>query len=134
MRAKLRAASRCSYSSSLPGKTRSDSAHRSTPFRDQRPGGHKHPTLIQGNAFARVSIPHCVCAADRESCQSRVSQSSGNFERNKDVITRQEILTELGRSAEPWDVLVIGGGATGLGAAVEAASRGYRTLLVERFD
>jgi glycerol-3-phosphate dehydrogenase len=31
-------------------------------------------------------------------------------------------------------VLVIGGGATGLGAAVEAASRGYRTLLVERFD
>ncbi len=34
----------------------------------------------------------------------------------------------------PWDVLVIGGGASGLGAAVEAASRGYRTLLVERFD
>jgi glycerol-3-phosphate dehydrogenase len=31
-------------------------------------------------------------------------------------------------------VLVIGGGATGLGAAVEAASRGYRTLLVERSD
>jgi glycerol-3-phosphate dehydrogenase len=30
--------------------------------------------------------------------------------------------------------LVIGGGATGLGAAVEAASRGYRTLLVERSD
>jgi glycerol-3-phosphate dehydrogenase len=30
--------------------------------------------------------------------------------------------------------LVIGGGASGLGAAVEAASRGYRTLLVERFD
>jgi glycerol-3-phosphate dehydrogenase len=31
-------------------------------------------------------------------------------------------------------VLVIGGGATGLGAAVEAASRGYRTLLIERSD
>ena len=31
-------------------------------------------------------------------------------------------------------MLVIGGGATGLGTAVEAASRGYRTLLVERFD
>jgi glycerol-3-phosphate dehydrogenase len=50
------------------------------------------------------------------------------------VITRQEILNELGSTAQPWDVLVIGGGATGLGAAVEAASRGYRTLLVERFD
>lgn len=33
-----------------------------------------------------------------------------------------------------WDVLVIGGGASGLGTAVEAASRGYRTLLVERDD
>jgi glycerol-3-phosphate dehydrogenase len=50
------------------------------------------------------------------------------------VITRQGILNDLGSSAQPWDVLVIGGGATGLGTAVEAASRGYRTLLVERFD
>ena len=33
-----------------------------------------------------------------------------------------------------WDVVVIGGGATGLGAAVEAASRGLRTLLLERGD
>ncbi len=29
---------------------------------------------------------------------------------------------------------MIGGGASGFGAAVEAAARGYRTLLVERFD
>ncbi len=48
--------------------------------------------------------------------------------------TRENILRLLGAEAEPWDVLVIGGGATGLGAAVEAASRGYRTLLVERSD
>jgi glycerol-3-phosphate dehydrogenase len=33
-----------------------------------------------------------------------------------------------------WDCLVIGGGATGLGTAVEAASRGLRTLLVEKTD
>jgi glycerol-3-phosphate dehydrogenase len=33
-----------------------------------------------------------------------------------------------------WDVIIIGGGATGLGAAVDAASRGYKTLLLERFD
>ena len=49
-------------------------------------------------------------------------------------MTRNQILHELGRHTQPWDVLVIGGGATGLGAAVEAASRGYRTLLVERSD
>ena len=33
-----------------------------------------------------------------------------------------------------WDVIVIGGGATGLGTAVDAASRGYRTLLLEQHD
>lgn len=33
-----------------------------------------------------------------------------------------------------WDVIVIGGGATGLGAAVESASRGYSTLLLEQDD
>src|SRR5579871_2593615 len=48
--------------------------------------------------------------------------------------TRQQILNELGRTAQIWDVVIIGGGATGLGAAVESASRGYRTLLVERYD
>ena len=33
-----------------------------------------------------------------------------------------------------WDVVVIGGGATGLGSAVDAAARGYRTLLLEAHD
>ena len=33
-----------------------------------------------------------------------------------------------------WDLIVIGGGASGLGAAVEAASRGYKTLLLEAHD
>jgi glycerol-3-phosphate dehydrogenase len=50
------------------------------------------------------------------------------------VAIRAEILKSLGREAEPWDVLVVGGGASGLGAAVDSASRGYRTLLIERHD
>lgn len=33
-----------------------------------------------------------------------------------------------------WDVVIIGGGASGLGTAVDAASRGYSTLLVEKND
>src|SRR3954451_17864596 len=37
-------------------------------------------------------------------------------------------------SGEVWDLVVIGGGATGLGTAVDAASRGYRTLLLEAND
>ena len=35
---------------------------------------------------------------------------------------------------ERFDVLVIGGGATGLGVAIDAASRGYRTALLESYD
>ncbi len=50
------------------------------------------------------------------------------------MTTRTEILQRLAGETEPWDVLVIGGGASGLGTAVDAASRGYRTLLVERHD
>ncbi len=38
------------------------------------------------------------------------------------------------QGAEPWDIVVIGGGATGAGVAVDAATRGYKTLLVERED
>lgn len=34
----------------------------------------------------------------------------------------------------PWDVVVIGGGATGLGIAVDAQTRGYRTVLLEAHD
>ncbi len=36
--------------------------------------------------------------------------------------------------SEAFDVLVVGGGATGLGAAVDAAARGYRTALIEAED
>ncbi len=35
---------------------------------------------------------------------------------------------------EEFEVAIIGGGATGLGVAVEAASRGYKTILLEAYD
>lgn len=46
---------------------------------------------------------------------------------------REQGLAAL-RDGAPWDVLIIGGGATGLGCAVDAAARGHRTLLVEARD
>ncbi len=46
---------------------------------------------------------------------------------------RQEMLRRVGAD-RPWDVVVIGGGATGLGVAVDAQTRGYRTLLLEQAD
>ena len=48
-------------------------------------------------------------------------------------LSRKENLERL-REPVVWDVAVIGGGATGLGAAVDAAARGYRTLLLESQD
>jgi glycerol-3-phosphate dehydrogenase len=49
-------------------------------------------------------------------------------------MTREAIIAQLQDASKPWDILIIGGGATGLGAGVEAASRGYRVLLVEQGD
>ena len=48
-------------------------------------------------------------------------------------LSRTENLERL-RDQAVWDVVVIGGGATGLGSAVDAAARGYRTLLLESHD
>ncbi|PVY38528.1 glycerol-3-phosphate dehydrogenase/oxidase [Pontibacter virosus] len=47
--------------------------------------------------------------------------------------TREAMLRQLSEVPE-WDVLVIGGGSTGLGTALDAASRGYKTLLLEQSD
>ena len=49
------------------------------------------------------------------------------------VLSRDGALEEL-KKGVVWDMVIIGGGATGLGVAVDAASRGYRTLLLEQVD
>ena len=43
----------------------------------------------------------------------------------------------VGQLADPeflWDLVIVGGGATGLGVAVDAAARGFKTLLLEQAD
>jgi glycerol-3-phosphate dehydrogenase len=45
-----------------------------------------------------------------------------------------EVLKSRSQEEYIWDVIVIGGGATGLGSAVDAASRGLKVLLVEGHD
>ena len=47
---------------------------------------------------------------------------------------REEMLERVRARGEPWDLFVIGGGATGVGVAVDAAARGYAVLLAERSD
>ena len=50
------------------------------------------------------------------------------------VMDRDSMIKELEESGLDFDVIVIGGGASGLGAALEAACRGYRTILLEQDD
>lgn len=47
---------------------------------------------------------------------------------------REEMIARVHERKDPWDIVVIGGGATGAGIAVDAASRGYSVLLLERED
>lgn len=49
-------------------------------------------------------------------------------------MNRNEMLQQLHTFHNEWDVLIIGGGATGLGAAIDAAVRGYKTILLEQHD
>lgn len=48
-------------------------------------------------------------------------------------MNRERMIEKLG-SATEFDICIIGGGATGLGIAVDAASRGYKTVLLEKYD
>jgi glycerol-3-phosphate dehydrogenase len=49
-------------------------------------------------------------------------------------MNREEMMSRILDRTEPWDMLVVGGGATGIGIAVDAAARGYDILLVEQSD
>jgi glycerol-3-phosphate dehydrogenase len=49
-------------------------------------------------------------------------------------VKREEMLARVEARTTPWDIVIIGGGATGMGIAVDAASRGYDVLLLERED
>jgi glycerol-3-phosphate dehydrogenase len=49
-------------------------------------------------------------------------------------MNRGEMLARAKARKGPWDIVVVGGGATGVGVAVDAATRGFAVLLCERQD
>src|SRR5579872_2758829 len=49
-------------------------------------------------------------------------------------MTRSEMYRRLRAQDQPWDMIVAGGGATGVGVAIDAATRGYSVLLLEQSD
>ncbi|KAI3913817.1 hypothetical protein MKW92_025424 [Papaver armeniacum] len=76
--------------------------------------------LNEGNLFAK----------DRSEVKQNILSTDGIIPSRKE----QEEKMSGSNSKSPFDVLVIGGGATGSGVALDAASRGLRVALVERED
>src|SRR5882724_3345635 len=49
-------------------------------------------------------------------------------------MNREEMWGRVAQHRGPWDMIIVGGGATGVGVAIDAASRGYDVLLLEQHD
>ena len=49
-------------------------------------------------------------------------------------MNRADMIARASERNKTWDMVVVGGGATGMGVAVDAASRGYDVLLLEQSD
>ena len=49
-------------------------------------------------------------------------------------MNRDDMLAAIRERQEPWDIVIIGGGATGLGSAMDAAARGFDVVLLEQSD
>ena len=49
-------------------------------------------------------------------------------------MNRTEMWHRIEEHPKAWDMIVVGGGATGVGVAIDAASRGYDVLLLEQND
>jgi len=49
-------------------------------------------------------------------------------------VKREEMVDRARARREPWDLVIVGGGASGVGVAVDAAARGYEVLLLEQHD
>lgn len=76
-----------------------------------------------------------ACQSKRESSASIEQDSTVAFIGEKDIASypsRAQIIEAL--KTQTFDVLIIGGGATGAGAALDAASRGLKVALVEASD
>src|SRR5512139_418814 len=48
--------------------------------------------------------------------------------------SRTDMLRRVTARQDAWDIVVIGGGATGIGVALDAAARGYSVVLLEGSD
>lgn len=93
------------------------------------------PTYGEGGVFRPPSFPRektrAEQIADLKASAGQVFKQAGSRGALKGEQTPQHA---LGTQEDPYDLLIIGGGATGTGIALDAASRGLKVALVERDD
>ena len=74
--------------------------------------------------------PHSSRALLKDTLQQEIDKP---YQETEKSMRRKDVLPRL-KTEEPFDMLVIGGGATGCGVALDAASRGLKVALVEKND
>lgn len=95
--------------------------------------------LVAAGAAGSTVIIGAVAFSNNEVNKASLEQSSSDASNKKPLYsqkplpTRDEQLSRLS-SGQTFDVLVIGGGATGCGIALDAQMRGLNTALIERGD
>jgi len=58
----------------------------------------------------------------------------GFVNKNDTIMKREQHIEMIADSSITWDIIVVGGGATGIGVAVDAAARGFNVALLEQSD
>ncbi|BDA44400.1 Glycerol-3-phosphate dehydrogenase, mitochondrial [Coccomyxa sp. Obi] len=94
-------------------------------------------TLVRGGlVLVSAGAGAAAISAYQNSKRPDASQKHAGVFLLDEVPSRQQQLNHLanGTADNPFDLLIIGGGATGTGCAVDAATRGLQTALVERED
>src|ERR1700726_2087206 len=82
----------------------------------------------------RSSIPIRTANEQRDSTSDGKMPLGARKAGTKPRMNRDEMMRRIKSRTTPWDIVVIGGGAGGAGGAVDASSRGFDVLLVERED
>jgi glycerol-3-phosphate dehydrogenase len=87
--------------------------------------------------FALLFVVHLTMSCEsggskNDQLEQKMQVAFMSEHESRNFLPRDELLKKL--KEEPFDVLIIGGGATGAGAALDAASRGLKTALIEAYD
>ena len=108
------------------------------PRRDEQGGGVRvrvgPEASVTFMGAAMIWTQHSQTPIERAKRQATFQLDCDRPMTRPEPMTREGTLARIDRHRGPWDFVIVGGGATGVGVAVDAASRGYAVLLLEQSD